>query len=199
MQTRRAAPVAAEEAALDSASAHAVLFSQDLWHQHLWMWLDPASKAALRVVSKAMRGQVDAAVEVVASPSSGASENQLRSALLRWPAVRELSLLNVSDATALAPLSTASLAGLTSLTVSEKVGTAMRAPCAHGTAMRAPPLGAHPMRAWHGLPRSHLWCRMHGTCSMRAWHEVPLSPAPSHARGLHGCTQRHAVLMARSH
>jgi hypothetical protein len=37
MQTRRAARVAAEEAdtVLESASAHAVLFSQDLWHQHL--------------------------------------------------------------------------------------------------------------------------------------------------------------------
>jgi hypothetical protein len=129
MQTRRAR-VATEEAdaALESASAHAVLLSQDLWHQHLWRWLDADAKAALRVVSKGMRSQVDAAVEVVASPSTGAYENQLRSALLRWPAVRELTLLNVRDATALAPLSTASLAGLTSLTV-RQVGMD-RLPCA---------------------------------------------------------------------
>jgi hypothetical protein len=66
--------------------------SQDLWHQHLWRWLDADAKATLRVVSKGMRSQVDAAVQVVASPSSGASANELASALLRWPAVRELTV-----------------------------------------------------------------------------------------------------------
>jgi hypothetical protein len=69
-----------------------------------------------------MRSQVDGAVEVhvVTSPSSGAYD--LAAALLRWPAMRELTLLNVSVATDLAPLSTASLAGLTSLTVREVGG-----------------------------------------------------------------------------
>jgi hypothetical protein len=152
MQTRRAVRVAADEAAaLESASAHAVLFSQDLWHQHLWSWLDPESKAAMRLVSKDMRIQVDAAVEVVASPSSGASANALRSALLRWPAVRELTLLNVSNAAALVPLSTTTLAGLTSLTVRQEVGL----PCA--------------------------WLHGRASPCMRAWHDLPLTPAPSHA------------------
>jgi hypothetical protein len=90
----------------------------------------------MRLVSKGMRSQVDAAVQVVASPSSGASTKDLASALLRWPAVRELTLLNVGDATTLAPLSTASLAGLTSLTVRQEVGTAMRMGM-HGRPTRA--------------------------------------------------------------
>ncbi|KAG1679522.1 hypothetical protein FOA52_011123 [Chlamydomonas sp. UWO 241] len=119
MQTRRAARE--EAAAIESVSAHAVLLSEDLVCQQLWRWLDADAKAALRVMNKRMRSLVDGAVQVVASPSSGASANDLASALLRWPAVRILTLLGVSGATDLSPLSTASLAGLTSLTVSQEV------------------------------------------------------------------------------
>jgi hypothetical protein len=73
MQTRRAARVAADEAAaLESASAHAVLFSEDRGASR--MWLDPDAKAALRVVGTGMRSLVDGAVEVV-SPGAGASAN----------------------------------------------------------------------------------------------------------------------------
>ncbi|KAG1668762.1 hypothetical protein FOA52_006015 [Chlamydomonas sp. UWO 241] len=64
-----------------------------------------------------MRSLVVVAVQVVASPGSGASANDLQSALLRWPHVVDLTLLNVGSASDLAPLSTATLAGLTSLTV----------------------------------------------------------------------------------
>ncbi|KAG1657786.1 hypothetical protein FOA52_012864 [Chlamydomonas sp. UWO 241] len=60
-----------------------------------------------------MRGQVDASIVVVASPSSGFSAAQLIHALSNWPGVRDLTL-GASD---LQPLATASLAGLTSLTV----------------------------------------------------------------------------------
>ncbi|KAG1673103.1 hypothetical protein FOA52_013173 [Chlamydomonas sp. UWO 241] len=89
--------------------------------QQLWRWLDANSKVALRVVSKGMRSLVDGAVQVVASPRSGASAIDLTSALLRWPGVRDLTLLHVSSATDLTPLSTASLAGLTSLTVRQAI------------------------------------------------------------------------------
>ncbi|KAG1679527.1 hypothetical protein FOA52_011128 [Chlamydomonas sp. UWO 241] len=103
------------------ASAHAVLLSEDLLHQQLSRWLDSDAKAALRVVCKGTRSLVDGAVQVVASPSSGASAIDLASALLHWPAVRDLTLFHVTDATDLSPLSTASLAGLTSLTVRQEV------------------------------------------------------------------------------
>ncbi|KAG1656424.1 hypothetical protein FOA52_009639 [Chlamydomonas sp. UWO 241] len=106
---------------MEFASAHAVLLSEDLWHQQLWRWLDADATATLRVVSKDMRSLVDGAVQVVANPRSGASAIDLASALRRWPAVRDLTLFHVSDATDLAPLSTASLAGLTSLTVRQRV------------------------------------------------------------------------------
>jgi hypothetical protein len=121
MQTHSDADVPADEA-MDYASAHAVLLSEDLFCQQLWRWLDADAKAALRVVSKGMRSLVDGAVQVVASPRSGASANDLRFALLRWPAVRDLTMFNVRGAADLSPLSTASLAGLTSLTVREEVG-----------------------------------------------------------------------------
>jgi hypothetical protein len=171
MHTRRAARVAAEEAdaALESASAREqVLFSEDLWTQQLWRWLDPDAKAALRAVSKGMRIQVDWAVEVLASRSSGASANELRSALLRWPAVRELTLLNVSDATALAPLSTASLAGLT---FRQKVGTAMRmeAHPMHGRMARTPsltPASSHASDAW--LHAWHAWLARRAHAAVRS-------------------------------
>ncbi|KAG1658042.1 hypothetical protein FOA52_014354 [Chlamydomonas sp. UWO 241] len=79
-----------------------------------------------------MRSQVDAAVEVVASPGSGASANDLQSALLRWPHVVDLTLLNVGSTSDLAPLSTATLAGLASLTVRQA----------------RPPAGVQPLAAW---------------------------------------------------
>ncbi|KAG1671538.1 hypothetical protein FOA52_011258 [Chlamydomonas sp. UWO 241] len=63
-----------------------------------------------------MRAQVDGCIKVVASPASFTAA-ELAIALLNWPAVRDLTLLGVSDASVLASLSTASLAGLTSLTV----------------------------------------------------------------------------------
>ncbi|KAG1679521.1 hypothetical protein FOA52_011122 [Chlamydomonas sp. UWO 241] len=119
MQTRRAARE--EAAAIDSVSVHAVLLCEDLVRQQLWRWLDADSKTALRLVCKVMRSLVDGAVQVVASPSSGASAPDLAAALRRWPAVRDLTLLNVSGATDLSPLSTATLAGLTSLTVREEL------------------------------------------------------------------------------
>ncbi|KAG1679520.1 hypothetical protein FOA52_011121 [Chlamydomonas sp. UWO 241] len=100
----------------ESVSAHAVFLSEDLVHQQLLRWLDAGAKAALRLVCKGIRSLVDGAVQVVSTPSSGASANDLASALLRWPALRDLTLLNVSDSTDLSPLTTASLAGLTSLT-----------------------------------------------------------------------------------
>ncbi|KAG1676730.1 hypothetical protein FOA52_005019 [Chlamydomonas sp. UWO 241] len=116
------ANLAVEEAAaaLDAARS-AVLLSEDLWHQQLWRWLDADAKAALRVVCKGMRSLVDSAVQVVASPSPGASAIDLASTLVRWSAVRDLTLLNVSSATDLTPLSTASLTGLTSLAVRGKI------------------------------------------------------------------------------
>jgi hypothetical protein len=100
----------------DQAACHDVLFSLDLWTQQLWPRLDSASKVAMRRVCIAMRAQVDERVEVVASPL-GFSAGDLKRALLRWPSTRDLTLLNVSSAYVLLPLSTASLARLTSLTV----------------------------------------------------------------------------------
>jgi hypothetical protein len=98
--------------------------------------LGRASKVALRCVSVAMRSLVDASVEVVASPGLGFSAAELTAALVRWPGVRDLTLLAVSDAgvmsgaAQLQPLATASLAGLTSLTV-RQVGAlhALSMPC----------------------------------------------------------------------
>jgi hypothetical protein len=103
----------------DTANAHAVLLSEDLFSQALWRWLDVDSKAALRGVSKQMRSQVDGSITRVASPRQGFVAADLTIALLAWPALRHLTLLNVGSGADLAPLSTASLAGLTSLTVRE--------------------------------------------------------------------------------
>ncbi|KAG1676481.1 hypothetical protein FOA52_002301 [Chlamydomonas sp. UWO 241] len=63
-----------------------------------------------------MRRQVDGSIAVVASPACF-SPDALSAALLLWPRVTHLTLLAVSDATDLAPLATAALARLTSLTV----------------------------------------------------------------------------------
>ncbi|KAG1661153.1 hypothetical protein FOA52_002528 [Chlamydomonas sp. UWO 241] len=53
-------------------------------------------------------------------PVTGFTAVQLDSALIRWPGVVDLALLCVSSGEALRPLSTASLAGLKSLTVRER-------------------------------------------------------------------------------
>ncbi|KAG1670668.1 hypothetical protein FOA52_010943 [Chlamydomonas sp. UWO 241] len=45
-----------------------------------------------------MRGQVDASIVVVASPSSGFTAAQLIYALSNWPGVRDLTLLGIADA-----------------------------------------------------------------------------------------------------
>ncbi|KAG1659812.1 hypothetical protein FOA52_002149 [Chlamydomonas sp. UWO 241] len=105
----------ADNAAHDIA-VDAVLFSADLFTA-LWPWLDRASKQALRCVNGAMRGQVDASIVVVTSPSSEFSAPQLIHALSKWPGVRDLTLLAVNDDEDLVPLGTSSLAGLTSLTL----------------------------------------------------------------------------------
>ncbi|KAG1655961.1 hypothetical protein FOA52_005216 [Chlamydomonas sp. UWO 241] len=96
-----------------------VLFSPDLWAE-LWRWLDRGSKAAMRSVSVAMRDQVDAAVvRVASSPEAGFTAKQLKSALVRWHGIVDLALLGMGDGSDLAPLATASLAGLKSFTVRE--------------------------------------------------------------------------------
>ncbi|KAG1655490.1 hypothetical protein FOA52_008961 [Chlamydomonas sp. UWO 241] len=67
-----------------------------------------------------MRSQVDASIQVVASPVSGFSPDALSAALVRWSGMRDLTLFAVSGTDDLAPLATASLTGLTSLTVSQR-------------------------------------------------------------------------------
>jgi hypothetical protein len=127
MHTRRSAGDAATASAVD-----AVLFSPDLWAQRLWPLLDRDSKAAMRCVSTAARAQVDACVEVVASPASGFSAQGLTHALMQWPRMRDLTLMAVSSPSVLKPLSTATLAGLTRLAV-RQVGTGrMARACLHG-------------------------------------------------------------------
>ncbi|KAG1680185.1 hypothetical protein FOA52_000298 [Chlamydomonas sp. UWO 241] len=117
MQTRRSAQAESDAiASAASASAHAVLLSQDLWVE-LQRWMDPSSKVALRSVSKAMRRQVDGAVAVGSSPASGFAAAKLAAALARWHAVRHLTLLAVAKASDLKPLATAPLSRLESLTI----------------------------------------------------------------------------------
>jgi hypothetical protein len=101
------------------APAHEVLFDEDLLAQQLWPFLDAATKAALRGVCSTMRSQVDGAITRVGSPSSGFSAADLTTALRLWPGVRDLTLLGVQgqDASNLQPLATASLAGLTTLSI----------------------------------------------------------------------------------
>ncbi|KAG1666698.1 hypothetical protein FOA52_013610 [Chlamydomonas sp. UWO 241] len=104
------------------AAAHAVLFSQDLLAHGLWPWLDVSSKKALRGVCSAMRRQVDVSIVVVTSPGepweAGPSAAELAAALQRWPSVTELTLMGVCNAAStLAPLATAALKRLTSLTL----------------------------------------------------------------------------------
>jgi hypothetical protein len=137
-----------------TAAYHAVLMSPDLFGE-LFPWLDRASKAALRSVSVAMRSQVDGSIKVVASPASGCSADSLSAALVCWPAVRDLTLLAVSDASELQPLATSSLAGLTSLTVRQVGGAANGRmallawrPAAHAHATPMPIPHMHAARAW---------------------------------------------------
>jgi hypothetical protein len=146
------------DSAADTTSAHAVLFSDDLVAYELWQRLDRASKVALRGVSRRMRNQVDGAVKVVVGPSLGANANQLRSALLRWPGVRDLTLLDVGCAASLAPLSTASLAGLTILTVRE-VGHVQGHAERREAGTRACLL--------HGAWRAHAFIPLSSACSPR--------------------------------
>jgi hypothetical protein len=116
---------AAEDAAITSTSTRAVFLSLDLWGVLFpCLPLDRSSKRALRSVCKTMRRLVDGSIVAVATPDGGATAGELRRALACWPAVEDLTLLNVSSASDLAPLATASLDGLTSLTV-RQVG----APC----------------------------------------------------------------------
>jgi hypothetical protein len=127
MDPHQAAQLASEAEAA-GASAREVLFSRDLMGE-MWPSLDAPTKLALRSVCTTMRRHVDAAIEVVASPrawfsrrpvdrtSAGFSAAELTAALARWPSVRDLTLLGVIDASDVQPLATASLAGLTSLTV----------------------------------------------------------------------------------
>jgi hypothetical protein len=117
MQSAAAAQLVAEQPAA-TASAHAVLFSHDLWPL-MWQELDRSSKQALRCVCRPMRSQVDGSITRVASRSSGVSAAKLTRALVRWPGMVDLTLLNVSSASVLQPLATASLARLTSLAVRE--------------------------------------------------------------------------------
>jgi hypothetical protein len=167
MQTRRSAHLAAAAAAQAASaaateSAHAVLFSEDLWAAELWRWLDVGSKVALRGVSRAMRRQVDGSVQVVASPACGFSATQLSHALAMWPGVKHLTLLGMSDERDLQPLATTAVAGLRSLTIREVGGM-------HG---------AHGC-AW---PRAHVaWAGAHSV--LRACHSIipRMQPSPSDA------------------
>ncbi|KAG1671133.1 hypothetical protein FOA52_005385 [Chlamydomonas sp. UWO 241] len=113
--------LAAEDAVTDAeaASAHMVIFSEDLFSEAVWPKLDRASKAALRGVCVAMRKLVDGSIKVVSSPASGASAGELARALVRWPRVKDLTLLGVRGGSSLQALSTATLPGLESLTVRE--------------------------------------------------------------------------------
>jgi hypothetical protein len=107
-----------EELAAATASYHAVLLSPDLG-LGVFPCLDRGSKVALRGVCGALRSQVNGAIEVVASPVAGFSQHALTASLLRWPALKHLTLVMVvgSSASDLAPLATTTLAGLKSLAV----------------------------------------------------------------------------------
>ncbi|KAG1660179.1 hypothetical protein FOA52_005279 [Chlamydomonas sp. UWO 241] len=93
MQALQANEVAEALAAIDLA--HAVLLSEDLFTQALWRWLDADGKAALRGVSKHIRSLMDGSITRVASLRQGFVTAVLASALLRWPAVRDLTLRQV--------------------------------------------------------------------------------------------------------
>ena len=167
-----AAQVAADEASAATASCHAVLLSPDLWLE-LFQWLDRGSKVGLRRVSHAMCSQVDGSISVVVSPAAGFSPDSLSAALVRWPAVRDLTLvLAVGSTSDLAPLSTTSLVGLKSLAV-RQVGTHGR--MAHGRMALA--LHGCPMQ----LLRSRLPAAVNAVCvhAPHAW---------LHAWPWRGCT-----------
>ncbi|KAG1669883.1 hypothetical protein FOA52_002409 [Chlamydomonas sp. UWO 241] len=104
-----------------TAVAHAVVFNAHLFSE-LFQRMDRASKAAMRGVSHVTLSLVDEAVAVVASPSLGfvLTAEAVSSALQRWPGVKDLTLLGLdtdSAAATLAPLATADLGRLASLTL----------------------------------------------------------------------------------
>jgi hypothetical protein len=139
-----------------TASYHAVLLSPDLW-LGVFPCLDRGSKVALRGVCGALRSQVDGAIEVVASPVAGFSPHALTASLLRWPALKHLTLVMAvgSSASDLAPLATTTLAGLKSLAVSQ-VG------CGHACTVRM-------HHAWCPK-RSQARARVHEPHAARACH-----------------------------
>ncbi|KAG1676156.1 hypothetical protein FOA52_004997 [Chlamydomonas sp. UWO 241] len=106
-----------------TAVAHSVLFSDYLWRLQLWRWMDRGSKNALRGVSVAMCAQVEGAISAAASPDSGffssADLSHALATMTRCTGLCDLTLLNVSAASAMQPLSTASLTGVTRLTMRE--------------------------------------------------------------------------------
>ncbi|KAG1663328.1 hypothetical protein FOA52_004089 [Chlamydomonas sp. UWO 241] len=113
-----ASQVAADEAAAATALYHAVLLSLDLWLV-VFPCLDRGSKVALRGVCAALRRQVDGAIQVLTSHAAGFTPHELAAVLVRWPAVKDLTLVLAvgSSASDLAPLATTTLAGLKSLAV----------------------------------------------------------------------------------
>jgi hypothetical protein len=123
------------------ADAHAVLLSPDLF-TILWPSLDGESKRALRSVTATLRSQVDALIEVVATPMLGCAATELAAALGRWPRTKDLTLHAVASTSALAPLATASLAGLKRLAI-RQVGAQiwLASPCS-GLQRHAAPCSA---------------------------------------------------------
>ncbi|KAG1666699.1 hypothetical protein FOA52_013611 [Chlamydomonas sp. UWO 241] len=67
-----------------------------------------------------MRRQVGGSIKVVASPGSGFSAAELTAALRCWPGITELTLRVCNAASTLAPLATASLTSLKSLSLREQ-------------------------------------------------------------------------------
>ncbi|KAG1657720.1 hypothetical protein FOA52_011982 [Chlamydomonas sp. UWO 241] len=114
-----ASQLAADEAAAATALYHAVLLSPGLFWLGLFPCLDRSSKVALRGVCGALRRQVDGAIQVLASPVAGFSPDALTAALVRWPAMKDLTLVMAvsSSASDLAPLATTTRAGLKNLAV----------------------------------------------------------------------------------
>jgi hypothetical protein len=153
-------------------AAHMVLFSEDLFAEALFPRLDRASKVALRRVCHAMRAQVDGSIVVVASPASGASAGELVSALVRWPRVKDLTLLGVRGGSPLLPLSTATLGGLERLTVREVgfLGTAhgepvLRAPVPSPACRRLRRVCTHARRSLACSSGKHPCCPCLLTCA----------------------------------
>ncbi|KAG1668666.1 hypothetical protein FOA52_001274 [Chlamydomonas sp. UWO 241] len=110
----------ADDALIAFSAAHSacyLVFSGNHLLGLLWPFLNTSGKAALRGVCKAIRGQVDGLMKVVASPSGGFSAGELTAAMNRWSAVTELTLFGVNTTQSVQPLATATLARLEILTV----------------------------------------------------------------------------------